>query len=85
MLINTAIVNDFDSAISLSLKYPEFRFVTKDGDLVEGSGCIESGSPSKADETLFGKKQLLSELKKELANRNRSGQLKAYRPPFYQR
>ncbi|MGB5529140.1 MAG: chromosome segregation protein SMC [Ignavibacteriaceae bacterium] len=66
MLINTAIVNDFDSAISLSLKYPEFRFVTKDGDLVEGSGCIESGSPSKADETLFGKKQLLSELKKDI-------------------
>lgn len=69
MLINTAIVNDLESAISLSLKYPEFRFVTKDGDLVEGTGLIESGSQSKSDETLFGKKQLLSELKKDIPSK----------------
>ena len=69
MLISTAIVNDLGSAILLSLKYPEFRFVTKDGDLVEGTGLIESGSPSKSDETLFGKKQLLSELKKDIPSK----------------
>ena len=69
ILHNTAIVSDIDSAISLSLKYPEFRFVTKDGELAEGTGFIESGSPSKADETLFGKKQLLAELKNDIPSK----------------
>lgn len=65
LLSKTAIVNDLDSAIALSLKYPDFRFVTVDGDLVEGSGLIESGSPL-VDESLFGKRQLLIEIKKEI-------------------
>ena len=69
ILHKTAIVNDIDSAISLSLKYPEFRFATKDGELAEGTGFIESGSLSKSDETLFGKKQLLSELKNEIPSK----------------
>jgi chromosome segregation protein len=65
LLSNTAIVNDLDSAITLSLKFPDFRFVTLNGDLAEGTGLIESGSPV-ADESLFGKRQLLLEIKKEI-------------------
>jgi chromosome segregation protein len=65
LLCNTAIVNDLDSAISLSQKFSDFRFVTLDGDLAEGTGLIESGSPV-ADESLFGKRQLLLEIKKEI-------------------
>ena len=65
LLNNTVIVNDLDSAIDLSYKYPEFRFVTLDGDLAEGSGLIESGSPV-VDESLFGKRQLLTEIKKDI-------------------
>ncbi|MCK7517322.1 MAG: hypothetical protein MZV64_06140 [Ignavibacteriales bacterium] len=38
LLSNTAIVNDLDSAISLSQKFSDFRFVTLDGDLAEGTG-----------------------------------------------
>ena len=66
LLSNTAIVNDLDLAISLSLKYPGFRFVTLDGDIAEGTGLIESGSSTQSDESLFGKRQLLVELKKEI-------------------
>ena len=65
LLSDTAIVNDLDSAISLSQKFTDFRFVTLDGDLAEGTGLIESGSPV-ADESLFGKRQLLLEIKKEI-------------------
>jgi len=65
LLSSTAIVNDLDSAIFLSQKYSDFRFVTMDGDLAEGTGLIESGSQV-ADESLFGKRQLLKEIKKEI-------------------
>ena len=65
LLSNTAIVSDLDSAISLSQKFSDFRFVTLDGDLAEGTGLIESGSPV-ADESLFGKRQLLLEIKKDI-------------------
>jgi chromosome segregation protein len=65
LLNKTAVVNDLSSAIELSLRYPDFRFVTLDGDLAEGSGLIESGSPV-VDESLFGKRQLLTEIKKDI-------------------
>ncbi|MCW8995719.1 MAG: hypothetical protein OQK77_07880, partial [Psychromonas sp.] len=39
-----------------------------DGDLAEGTGLIEGGSP-KADESLFGKRQLLDEIKKEIPSK----------------
>ena len=68
LLGKTAVVNDIDSAISLSQKYSDFRFVTLDGDLAEGTGLIESGSPV-VDESLFGKRQLLMEIKKEIPSR----------------
>jgi len=70
LLNNTAIVEDLESAIELSIKYPDFRFVTVDGDLAEGTGLIESGSPS-ADESLFGKRQLLLEIKKEIPSKQK--------------
>jgi len=68
LLNSTAIVSDLDSAMSLSIKFPDFRFVTLDGDLVEGTGLIEGGS-TRADESLFGKRQLLGEIKKEIPSK----------------
>lgn len=68
LLSRTAIVDSLDSAIALSFNHPNFRFVTVDGDLVEGSGLIESGSPV-ADESLFGKRQLLLEIKKDIPSK----------------
>jgi chromosome segregation protein len=65
LLRNTAIVDNLNDAISLSQKFPDFRFVTLEGDLAEGSGLIESGSPV-VDESLFGKRQLLLEIRKEI-------------------
>ena len=70
LLNRTAIVNDFDNALLLSKKFPEFRFVTLDGDVVEGTGLIEAGS-SKEDESLFGKRQLLDEIKKDIPSKEK--------------
>lgn len=66
ILNKTVVTKDFESALRLTDKYPEFNYVTLDGDFVMGNGIIEAGSTPKSDETLFGRKQLFEELKNEL-------------------
>jgi chromosome segregation protein len=68
LLEKTAIVTELDAAISLSSQYPAFRFVTMEGDLADGTGLIEAGS-IRVDESLFGKRQLLDEIKKQIPPR----------------
>ncbi|MBT8377730.1 MAG: chromosome segregation protein SMC [Ignavibacteria bacterium] len=63
---NTAIVKDFDSAMRLSAKYSNLSFATMNGDFFDGAGIIDSGVSPEFEETLFGKKQLLDQLKNEL-------------------
>ncbi len=64
-LSDYAVTSDLKSAIELIRKYPAFNFTTLDGDFVQSSGIIEAGSLPKQDETLFGRRQLLENLKKE--------------------
>ena len=64
-LDRSAITETLEDAITLSEKYPEFNFATLEGDIVQYNGIVEGGSLPKLDETLFGRKQLLSELKNE--------------------
>ncbi len=64
-LFNYAVTADLKSAIYLNKKYPGFNFATLDGDFVQSSGIVEAGSLPKQDETLFGRRQLLENLKKE--------------------
>ena len=66
LLDKTAIVKDFDSAVRLSARYPELSFATLSGDFLDSSGIIDSGASPGFEETLFGKKQLLDQLKGEL-------------------
>lgn len=68
VLSNTAVVKNLDAAIDLSHKYTGYNFVTLEGDIVQSSGIVEAGSSPKQDETLFGRKQLLVNLKNELPN-----------------
>lgn len=65
VLSRIAIASELKDAIMLHNKYPDFGFVTLDGDLIQSSGIIEAGSMPKQDETLFGRKQMLENLKKE--------------------
>jgi len=65
LLANVAVTKNLESAVSLNVKYPQFSFVTIEGDFVQMSGVVEAGSSPQLDETLFGRKQLLEDLKNE--------------------
>ncbi len=60
-----AVTKDLNNAIELSRQFPEFNFTSLEGDFVQSNGIIEAGSLPKQDETLFGRRQLLENLKKE--------------------
>lgn len=60
-----AVAKDLKTAVALNQQYPEFSFATLEGDLIENNGIVEAGSLPKQDETLFGRRQLLENLKKE--------------------
>lgn len=61
----SAVVKDIDTAYNLSIKYPDFNFVTPGGDFISGSGLVEAGSAPKLDDSLFGRMKLLENLKAE--------------------
>lgn len=65
LLHKTIITKDLSSAYELSKKYPEFSFATLSGDLLHESGIVDAGSLPKLDDTLFGRKLLLENLRKE--------------------
>ncbi len=61
----SAVVDNIDTAFKLSIKYPDFNFVTPGGDFISGSGLIEAGSAPKLDDSLFGRMKLLENLREE--------------------
>jgi len=65
-LSNIIVTSDLASAIELNKKYPSFNFATLDGDFVQQNGIVEAGSLPKEDETIFGRRQLLENLKRDL-------------------
>ena len=65
-LSNIVVTYDLKSAIELNNKYPFINFATLEGDFVQCNGIIEAGSLPKEDETIFGRRQLLDNLKKNL-------------------
>lgn len=71
VLSKTAVVESFDKAFKLSSKYYGFNFVTLNGDYVGSDGIVEAGSEMKLDNSLFGRKQLLENLKDEFPQRER--------------
>jgi len=65
ILSNIAIVDSLDNMIKSSSKFPGFSFATLEGDFIDNSGLVESGSSTQADNSLFGRMQLLEDLKKD--------------------
>jgi len=65
-LSNIVVTSDLKSAIELNNKYPLFNFTTLEGDFIQQNGIVEAGSLPKEDETIFGRRQLLENLKKNL-------------------
>lgn len=69
ILGKSAIVNSLETAYDLSIKFGEFNFATLNGDYIDNSGVVESGSEPKLSESLFGRLQLLENLKNEFPKR----------------
>lgn len=65
-LSSFVVVKDLQAALDLSNRFPRFSFATVDGDVIYNNGVVEAGSLPKLDETLFGRKQMLEDLKKGL-------------------
>jgi len=65
ILKNTAVVESLENMLEMSNKFSGFSFVSLDGDYIDASGLVESGSLPQADNTLFGRMQLLEDLKKD--------------------
>ena len=82
ILSNVAVTKNLESAISLNKKYPQFSFVTIEGDFVQMNGIVEAGSLPQLDETLFGRKQLLEDLKNDYPKHEES--LKLIAEEIYQ-
>ncbi len=66
LLRNTVVTENLEMAFSLIKDYPDYNFVTLKGDFVQNNGIVEAGSEPKLDETLFGRKQMLEDLIKQL-------------------
>lgn len=62
-LSNIAIVDNIKSAIDLRKSFEDFSFVTVDGEFISSSGIVEAGSSEKLEDSLFGRRKLLENLK----------------------
>jgi chromosome segregation protein len=66
LLNDICIVQDIETAFDLYGKFRNFSFATLNGDFISKDGFIIAGSEPRLDDTLFGRKKLLENLKKEL-------------------
>ncbi len=69
ILRNYAVAESLSAAIELVKKYPDFIFVTPEGDLVQADGIIEAGSLPKLDDSIFGRRKLVENLRAEYETR----------------
>ena len=58
-------VKTLKDGIRLSKIYPEFDYVTIEGEFITKSGIVEASSSEKLDDSIFGRRQLLDNLKEE--------------------
>lgn len=66
ILSNVCIVEGIDTALEIYKKYNNFSFATLNGDIVSKDGLITAGSEPRLDDTIFGRKKLLENLKNQL-------------------
>jgi len=71
ILGSTAIVTDLETAFNLYHKFPGFNFSNLNGDYIDSNGIVEAGSAPRVDDTLFGRKHLLQNMRKELPVREK--------------
>ncbi|MFN3467414.1 MAG: hypothetical protein ACK4WF_06895, partial [Candidatus Brocadiales bacterium] len=66
LLEKTLVVKDLPTALALARKYPEARFVTLKGEILETEGSITGGSSTKADRGIISRRSELESLEIEI-------------------
>lgn len=62
IISGTVIIDTLEHALALYSRYPEFSFATLQGDYISKQGFIDGGAIPRADDTIFGRRQLLKDL-----------------------
>lgn len=70
-LDKTVVVSSIENALRLSKKYTDFNFVTLEGDYIDQFGIIEGGAIPRLDDSVFGRKQLLQNLKESFSEKEK--------------
>lgn len=65
ILDKVAVVDSLETALSLQQNYRAFCFTSINGDYLDNNGIVEAGSEPRLDDSLFGRKQLLENLKND--------------------
>ncbi len=66
LLGDVVLVPDLDEALKLSQKYPQFRFITEQGEMVNFNREISSGDRDKRSVSIVGRKEQLQKLEKQV-------------------
>jgi chromosome segregation protein len=69
ILGNSVIVTDLETAFNLFNRYPGYNFANLNGDFIDTNGIVVAGSAPRIDDTLFGRKHLLENMKKDFPRR----------------
>ncbi len=67
LLGDVAFVEDFSRATSLAERFPNFRFVTLQGEMVRGNYLIKGGSQSKSSDSIIGQRETVHRLQEQAA------------------
>ena len=66
LLGDVVFVEHFDKATALADRFPQFRFVTLQGEIVKGNYLIKGGSHSKTNDTMIGQRETLRRLQEQV-------------------
>ena len=66
LLSDVVFVDQFEKALELADRYPQFRFVTLLGEIVRGNYLIKGGSPTKTSDTMIGQRETLRRLQEQV-------------------
>ena len=69
LLGDVLIARDIDHALQLSEQYPSFRFITRDGEILQNNRQISGGSVRKKEVSLIGRREQLQQIKQDITQK----------------
>lgn len=66
LLGDVVFVDQFEKAINLADRFPQFRFVTLAGEIIKGNYLIKGGSRAQSNDTIIGQREALRRLQDQV-------------------